>query len=188
MIPQEEEFAIVRAVLAGETHQYARLIKEYQQIVANLTYKLCGNKLQVDEVTQQVFVDLYSALPRFRFESQLSTFIYRITVNVVSRMLTHESRHVPYEDSHLNDKVSGLNREEAIVREEHLHQLRLAIGNLKQEQRTAHVLYTYDELIYKEIAEVMQVSLTKVESLIHRAKKNLQKMLKVSPNNEEQEK
>lgn len=180
MIPQEEEFAIVRAVLAGEKQQYARLVNEYQQIVANLTYKLCGQRLQVEDVVQQVFVDLYSSLPRFRFESRLSTFIYRITVNVVSKMLQHENRHVPYEEGYMADRVSGLNREEQIVKEERLQQLRKAIGSLKYEQRTALVLYTYDEFSYMEIAEVMQVSLSKVESLIFRAKKNLQKMLNVN--------
>lgn len=177
MIPQEEEFAIVRAVLAGEKQQYARVVSEYQQIVANLTYKLCGNRLPVEEVVQQVFVDLYMSLPRFRFESRLSTFIYRITVNVVSKQLTYANRHLPYEDSLLHNSTSA-HHEEAIMKEEQLHQLRLAIGKLKQEQRTALVLYTYDDFSYQEIADMMQVSLAKVESLIFRAKKNLQKMMK----------
>jgi len=180
MIPQEEEFAIVRAVLAGEKQQYARLVNEYQQIVANLTYKLCGQQIPVEDVVQQVFVDLYSSLPRFRFESRLSTFIYRITVNVVNKMLAHKKRYVSFDEGFETDSVSGPNREEQIVKEERLRQLRNAIGQLKYEQRTALVLYTYDEFSYMEIAEVMQVSLSKVESLIFRAKKNLQKMMNVN--------
>ena len=184
MISQEEEFAIVRAVLAGEKQQYARLIKEYQQIVANLTYKLCGQKLPVEEVVQEVFVGLYSSLPAFQFKSRLSTYIYRITVNVVSKMLTQAGRYSPYSEATYQDKAFDLSHEERIVKEERLLQLRTAIGHLKQEQRTALVLYTYDELSYQEIADVMQVSLSKVESLIFRAKKNLQKLLNVTPNNE----
>ena len=55
--------------------------------------------------------------------------------------------------------------------------MHIAIGQLKQEQRTALVLYTFDNLSYQQIAGVMQVSLAKVESLIFRAKKNLKTIL-----------
>ena len=63
------------------------------------------------------------------------------------------------------------------MKEEQYRKLHQAIGMLKQEQRTALVLYSFKDLSYNDIAEVMQVSLAKVESLIFRAKKNLRKML-----------
>jgi RNA polymerase sigma-70 factor (ECF subfamily) len=63
------------------------------------------------------------------------------------------------------------------MKEEQYQKLHHAIGMLKQEQRTALVLFSFKELSYNDIADVMQVSLSKVESLIFRAKKNLQKML-----------
>ena len=56
-----------------------------------------------------------------------------------------------------------------------MEQLRTAIGHLKDEQRTALVLYTFEDFSYQQIADVMQCSLSKVESLIFRAKKNLAK-------------
>ena len=89
-----EDKEIVQKILAGDTEQYALIVKRYQQIVANLSYKLCGTRLEVEEVTQQVFVELYMALPRFRFDSKLSSFIYRITVNVVCKMLNKSKRFV----------------------------------------------------------------------------------------------
>ncbi len=180
MIPQEEEYAIIRKVLDGDKQKFARLVDEYQQIVANLTYKLSGSRLDVDDVVQQVFVELYTSLPRFRFESKLSTFIYRITVNVVSKQLKHESRFVSYDMTFTEDRPDGLTQEQKIVQEERRTQLRNAIGQLKYEQRTALVLYTYDEFSYQEIANVMQISLSKVESLIFRAKKNLQKAMGIT--------
>ena len=70
------------------------------------------------------------------------------------------------------------NIEQQIIHEEQLDQLRTAIGHLKEEQRTALVLYTFEDFSYNQIAEVMQCSLSKVESLIFRAKKNLAKELK----------
>ncbi|MBP3763640.1 MAG: RNA polymerase sigma factor [Bacteroidales bacterium] len=175
-----EDKQTVERILAGETELYAQIVREYQQIVANLTYKLCGNRLEVEEVTQQVFVELYTALPRFRFDSKLSSFIYRITVNVVCKMMNKSKRFISadaYEDR--PETPSGeRNAEQQIIHQEQLDQLRTAIGHLKDEQRTALVLYTFEDFSYNQIAEVMQCSLSKVESLIFRAKKNLAKEIK----------
>lgn len=179
MLTVEQEQQIVQQVLAGDKEKYALLVREHQETVANLCYKLVGNKLDVDEVTQQVFIELYTALPRFRHASRLSTFIYRITVNVVSKMLKHDRRIVSYDPviaDPLTERVSS--REEEMMKEEQTRMLHRAIGQLKHEQRTALVLYTFNDFSYNDIAEVMQVSLSKVESLIFRAKKNLQKILK----------
>ncbi|MCR5424110.1 MAG: sigma-70 family RNA polymerase sigma factor [Bacteroidales bacterium] len=177
MIPKETEYELVRSVLNGEKERFAIIVKEYQEIVNNLSYKLVGNKLDAEEVVQQVFVELYTSLPRFRFESKLSTFIYRITFNVITKMLGKNGRYVSYDNTILENRPSGPTAEEKIMKEEQRRKLRQAIGNLKYEQRTALVLFTYDEFTYNEIAEVMQVSLSKVESLIFRAKKNLRKMM-----------
>lgn len=178
MLTVEQEQQIVQQVLAGDKEKYALLVREHQETVANLCYKLVGNKLDVDEVTQQVFIELYTALPRFRHASRLSTFIYRITVNVVSKMLKHDRRIVSYDPviaDPLTERASS--REEEMMKEEQTRLLHRAIGQLKHEQRTALVLYTFNDFSYNDIADVMQVSLSKVESLIFRAKKNLKKML-----------
>ena len=172
-----EDRQIVEAVLSGDTRRYALIVERYQQIVANLTYKLCGNKLDVEEVTQQVFVELYTALPRFRFDSKLSSFIYRITVNVVCKMLGKAKRFVSTNaQEDLPERASeDLDVQQQIIRREQIEQLRTAIGHLKEEQRTALVLFAFEDFSYNQIAEVMQCSLSKVESLIFRAKKNLAK-------------
>ncbi len=175
-----EDRQIVEAVLAGDTRQYAEIVRRYQQNVANLTYKLCGNRLDIEEVTQTVFVELYTALPRFRFDSKLSSFIYRITVNTVSKMLKRAKRFVSADalENLPEQRSDELNAQQRIIREEQLAQLRTAIGHLKDEQRTASVLYTFEDFSYQQIADVMQCSLSKVETLIFRAKKNLAKEVK----------
>ena len=169
---------LIEKVLQGETQLYAAIVGRYQQHVANLCYKICGNRLQVEEVVQEVFVELYAALPRFKFKAKLSTYIYRITVNVISKALGHESRiTLPDEVASANLPSGENNVEQSIVKSEREQQLRKAIGTLKHEQRTALVLYTFNDFSYQDIADVMQVSLAKVESLIFRAKKNLHQIL-----------
>lgn len=180
MNPGVEDKQIVEAVLAGNTRLYAEIVERYQQVVANLTYKLCGNKLDIEEVTQQVFVELYTALPRFRFDSKLSSFIYSITVNVVCKMTKKQRLFISsdQQEYHPETPSDDLNAEQQIIRNERHQQLRAAIGRLKNEQRTALVLYSFEDFSYQEIADVMQCSLSKVESLIFRAKKNLAKEMK----------
>ena len=173
----EEE--VIRDILSGNVNRYEEIVREYQSIVANLCYKMGGSQLDIPEMTQQVFVELYMALPRFQFMSKLSTFIYRITVNVVCKELKHNSRFVVLpDDAPMPDRPSDEpNAEQSIIRNERIQQLRRAIGMLHPEQRTAWVLYTYNDFSYNDIADVMQCTVAKVESLIFRARKNLKKML-----------
>lgn len=178
MLTLEQEHELVRQILNGDKERYALIVKAYQEPVANLCYKLAGNQLEVEEVVQQVFVELYMALPRFRYQSKLSTFIYRIAVNVITKGLNRARRHLSYELTVVDEGEDYQHsREEQLEQEEQHRRLRQAIGKLKLEQRTALVLSAFKGLSYQDIAEVMQVSLSKVESLIFRAKKNVYKMM-----------
>ena len=154
-----DEEEVIRDILSGNVNRYEDIVKAYQSNVANLCFKMGGNRVDIPEMTQQVFVELYMALPRFQFKSKLSTFIYRITVNVVCKELKHQSRMIVMpEDAPMPDRPSDE-------------------PNLHPEQRTALVLYTYNDFSYNDIADVMQCTTAKVESLIFRARKNLKKLL-----------
>lgn len=173
-----EDEALIQEVLNGNTRYYAQIVDRYQQVVANLCYKMCGNKLDIDEVTQQVFCSLYTALPRFKFQAKLSTFIYRITVNVVSKQLKTQRRAVPQSQlTHLPEQGHNDTAEQRMVHNERDQMLHCCIDQLKPEQRTALVLYSFEDFSYKEIADIMQVSLAKVETLIFRARKNLKTLI-----------
>lgn len=173
------EEAVINDILSGNVNRYEEIVKEYQDIVANICFKMAGTKVDIPEITQQVFVELYSALPRFKFQSKLSTFIYRITVNVVCKELKHTSRWLSQNSdaSELEIASGERNVEQSIVYDEQHRRLHQAIGKLHNEQRTALVLYTFNDFSYNDIADVMQCSVAKVESLIFRARKNLRKML-----------
>lgn len=174
-----DEEEVIRDILAGNVNRYEEIVREYQTIVANLCYKFGGNKVDIPELTQQVFVELYDALPRFKFQSKLSTFIYRITINVACKDAKYRKRLAdPGEEDYKPEHASDdRNAEQRIIYEERMRLLRQAIGRLHREQRTALVLYTYNDFSYNDIAEVMQCTTAKVESLIFRARKNLGKML-----------
>ena len=84
MLTLEQEQQVLQQILSGDKERYALIVKEYQETVANLCYKLVGNKLDVEEITQQVFVELYTALPRLSASRKL---IHSGVRNTVCRLL-----------------------------------------------------------------------------------------------------
>lgn len=174
-----DEQELVQAILNGDKQRYSEIVRCYSTSIANLSYKLAGDKLEVDEVVQEVLVQLYLSLPRFRFGARLSTYVYRITVNTVAKKLKKQGRYYRMSDYTENTDIQlrQSSVEETIVADDRQNELLKAIEQLKYEQRTALTLFYYEELSYKEIADVMGISLAKTESLIFRAKQNLKKML-----------
>ena len=167
---------LVQAILNGDTERYAEVVERYQQLVANLCYKLGGDNIDVQEATQAVFVELYFSLPRFKFESKLSTYIYRITLNVVFKTLKKNKRYIIL-NSDVEENYSTSSLDEDLINAEKVKELHSAINKLKYEQKVALTLHCFEDMSYKEVAEVMDVSLSKVETLIFRAKKSLKKIL-----------
>jgi RNA polymerase sigma-70 factor (ECF subfamily) len=143
---------------------------------------------EADDIAQEVFVEVFRSVHSFRGEATLSTWIYRMTVNrSLNRLRSHKRKGFfqrieaffqddadwtgePEADCSIHPEAVVGNRETAQA-------LQQALDSLPENQRTAFVLYHYEDLAYKEIATVMNVSLSSVESLIHRARKNLQKKL-----------
>lgn len=167
---------LVQAILNGDTERYAEVVERYQQLVANLCYKLAGNKIDVEEVVQTVFVELYFSLTRFRFQAQLTTYIYKLTLNTVTKTLNKNKRYEQW-DNKLDNNFCTPAIDDMMVKDERTRELYAAIDRLKYEQRVALMLHCFNDMSYKEVAEVMEVSLSKVETLIFRAKKNLKKIL-----------
>ncbi len=167
---------LVQAILNGDTERYAEVVERYQQLVSNICYKLAGNKIDVEEVVQTVFVELYFSLTRFRFQAQLTTYIYKLTLNTVTKTLNKNKRYEQW-DNKLDNNFCTPAIDDTMVKDERTRELYAAIDRLKYEQRVALMLHCFNDMSYKEVAEVMEVSLSKVETLIFRAKKNLKKIL-----------
>lgn len=168
---------MIQAILNGQPQRYSEIVDLYGEMVANICYKIAGSGIDVEEVSQCVFVALYDSLPRFRFDSKLSTFIYRITLNVISKKLRKEKRYVRLDFADISRESSPVTVEDILIRNDRMKELRDAMEKLKYEQRAALTLFYFEELPYKEIAEIMNISLAKTETLIFRAKRNLKEIL-----------
>jgi RNA polymerase sigma-70 factor (ECF subfamily) len=183
-----DEQQLVIDLQAGDEKAFRHLVGKYQQQVFRTAMGFVHDGSEADDITQEVFVDVFRSVHGFRREASLSTWIYRMTVNRSLNWLRSRKRKGFFQriEAFFQDDADWTGEPEAdcsihpetvMGNRETAEALKQALDSLPENQRTAFVLYHYEGLTYKEIAFVMKVSLASVESLIHRARKNLQKKL-----------
>jgi len=169
---------------SGDNSAFAFLVDEYRKNITTLCYGFVRNQEDAEDITQEVFIEVYRSINNFRSESSLSTWIYRIAV---SRSLNHikknKFKNLITTLESVFSSAKNYNTPEAdipdikIENKEKAKEFQKIIDSLPENQRIAFVLNKYDDLSYNQTAEVMGVSISAVESLIHRAKNNIKKQL-----------
>lgn len=179
------EDQLINGIQSGDESTFRELVETFQKQVFNTCNAIVHNTHDADDLSQEVFIEVFRSSGSFRGDSKLSTWIYRIAVNKALNHIRHLKRRnwlQSLEDffttkstQHLTDEFSLPS--EGIESSQRASQLHQAIDSLAENQRTAFLLSKYEELSYRQVAEVMQTTVPAVESLIHRAKLNLQKKL-----------
>jgi RNA polymerase sigma-70 factor (ECF subfamily) len=179
---------LIQKTAAKDHGAFKTLVDRYQALVVNTCYGLLGNREDAEDVTQEVFFQVYKSAGKFRQESKVSTWLYRISVNRSLNFIrdNKRSRWLKSLTSLLEDDrkqvrdipTSDSDRPDVALEEKERNwAIQKAIDSLPAKQKAAFVLHKYEGLSYQEIAEIMHRSLSSVESLIHRAKSNLQREL-----------
>jgi len=164
------------------------LVNRYQLLVIKTCMGFTSSYADAEDLAQEVFIEVYQSLEKFRNEAKLSTWIYRIAINKSLNFIRKQKRERffksiesffnkdnSYESIQLSDETNLADKRISNLENKQL--LKNAIAKLPENQRIAFILSKYQELSYKEIAEVMGVTLSSVESLLFRAKSNLQKII-----------
>lgn len=167
---------------------FEELVGRYQELVVKTCKGFVNSYADAEDIAQEVFIEVYESLQGFRSEAKLSTWIYRIAVNKSLNFVRKNKREKLFrsietfftsnnsEDEPMQIEDRSNNKADSnIERSENKRLLKESINRLPENQRIAFILSKYQELSYKEIAAVMEVSLSSVESLLFRAKTNLQK-------------
>lgn len=166
---------------------FKELVERYQNMVVNTCYGFLRNQQDAEDVAQDVFIEIHRAIHRFREEAALSTWIYRIAVNK-SLNLIKKNKHKKWvnnfqpvfsgeKDSEQFIDTETPNPHISLEHQERIRILQNAINSLAENQKIAFTLSKYENLDYKQIAEVMGTTTSAVDSLLIRAKKNLRKKL-----------
>jgi RNA polymerase sigma-70 factor (ECF subfamily) len=179
---------IIKLILLGDKRKFRMLVEQYQQMVFRTCMGFLHNKDDADDLTQEVFIQVYQSLKRFKGDSAFSTWLYRIAVNASLNKIRKSPLKLIF---HRFENAAGNKNEKEIyppvsdqedpenilIRQEHFEWVKQALDTLPENQRTAIVLSKYDDLPQKEIAEIMKTTESAVEALLQRAKKNLREKL-----------
>jgi RNA polymerase sigma-70 factor (ECF subfamily) len=179
---------IIKLILKGDKEKFRMLVEQYQQMVFRTCMGFLHNKDDADDLTQEVFIQAYQSLSRFKGEAAFSTWLYRIAVNASLNKVRKSSKNLILQRIDAifgTEKTKELpflpsdtkNPESILIRQEHVEWIARALESLPENQRTAIVLSKYDDLSQKEIAEIMHTTEGAVEALLQRAKKNLREKL-----------
>ncbi len=182
------EAEIIKKLKEGSEKAFKDLVSTYQKMVVNICYGIVHNIEDAEDVAQDVFIEVFRSVSGFRGDSKLSTWIYRIAVNrSINYLRDHKRRsNLKSLDETVDSSKSAISElfyESASDPQKEMENIQrskilyAAIGTLSKNQRIAFTLNKYEGLSYKEISEIMELSISSVESLMHRAKKNLQKRL-----------
>jgi RNA polymerase sigma factor (sigma-70 family) len=172
---------------SGDRDAFERLVATYQGKVFNTAISMVQDHGMAEDIAQEVFITVYKSILTFNERSSVSTWIYRITVNKCLDHIRANKRHkrsgiiISLFQSDTGEELllkpafdhPGI----ALERKEKARILFAAIETLPDNQKTVFVLAHVEEVPQKEIAEIMNLSLKAVESLLQRAKVNLRKKL-----------
>ena len=171
----------------GDEQAFKRLVDEWQSMVYNTALGIVQNADDADDITQDVFIQVYQSVSSFKGESKFSTWLYRI---VITKSLDHIKKKKRKKRFGFMQGLFGNNNDEEIHPTEFNHpgvlmenkeratELFKALGQLPDKQRIAFTMHRLEAQKHQDIAAVMELSVTAVESLIARAKRNLRQILK----------
>jgi RNA polymerase sigma-70 factor, ECF subfamily len=185
----DREAALVQRCAVGDESASAELVADHQRIVVQLATNLLGDREEALDLSQEVFLRVFRTIHRFRGQSSLRTWIYRIAVNQArNRHRFWRRRHRADQislDQHIEahgDVFSGLGPtpERVLAQKELAERLRVALDRLPFDQRTAIVLREVDGLSYEEIAYSLGLAVGTVKSRLTRARQALRAELRDS--------
>ena len=167
---------------------FEQIVRDHQEMVFRTLLRLDGSREHIEDLAQDVFFRLYRALPAFRGEALLTTYLYRIVVNVAqdewkrrrrverplvsisSPVSSNEDRESDWEDRLAHP---GLNAEEQLAEKQFQQLVEQQLQHLSDVERTVIVLYHQEERSYEQIADALKLPMGTVRTHLHRGRKKL---------------
>ncbi|WP_035350542.1 RNA polymerase sigma factor [Edaphobacter aggregans] len=167
---------------------FEQVVRENQAMVFRTLYRLTGSREHLDDLAQEVFLRLYRALPNFRGESLVTTYLYRIAVNVAQNEWKRRKRadrplvSMSDETSAWEERLEHPERNAEQQMEEREFRLRVEeqLQELSSVERTVLVLYHQEERSYEQIAAALNMPIGTIRTHLHRGRKKLRERLQAS--------
>ena len=180
---------IMLRVKAGDQSAFDYLVQKYRRSLVSFMYRMARNPAAAEDLAQEVFLRVYRSRGTYEASAKFTTWLYRIATNLAvnhARDTRHERPEVtvsldePDEETGTRLEVpdSALGAEQAMVRRERVLAIRRKVGALPERQRLAVIMHKYQQMDYKQLAEVLKLSESATKSLLFRAYETLREQLK----------
>ena len=168
---------LIGACLGGQAAAFEVIVERHKRSVYQLCYRFVGNHEDASDLSQDVFLRAYRGLRSFRRQSSLSTWLYRIGVNVCLNRVSVKAPRTESIDArqHLDTRTESAS--ERLLRDERAARVRAAVAELPRKQRAALVLRVYQEMSHQDIAKILGSSVGAVKANVFHALQNLKKRL-----------
>src|SRR5947208_7002216 len=179
-----EDVRLMASVANGDTAAFEQLVERHQALVAGTVARMLGSNSDVEDLAQQVFIRVWKSARRYVPQAKFTTWLLKITRNLVFNELRRAKRHAHLplqpeagaEDPPLKDEAN-LAPDASLLEGELQRTIEGAILQLPETQRMALVLRRYEQLSYEQIAEVLDLSVPAVKSVLFRARTELRSRL-----------
>ena len=179
-----EDVRLMQLVGRGDTTAFQELVERHQTLVAGTIARMLGSNSEVEDVAQQVFIRVWKSAGRYVPRAKFTTWLLKITRNLVFNEMRRSKRqaNIPIQSETeetilLRDETTQA-PDASLLEGELQKAIEEAIATLPETQRMALVLRRYEELSYEEIADVLELSVPAVKSVLFRARTDLREKLR----------
>jgi RNA polymerase sigma-70 factor (ECF subfamily) len=186
MYEEIDEKELVKLCKRNDESAMTQLIEMYQDKLFALVSSKIYEKQDVEDVLQDIFIEIIKSLKRFKYKCSLTTWVYKIAHNIISKYI-RDTKNIKdktisiesyNEEEYLEIPDISFNPERGLEKEEIKEIIKEAVKSLPYEYKSALCLRIFDNLSYKEIADILHCSIGTVKSRLHNAKVIIGKLIK----------
>jgi RNA polymerase sigma-70 factor, ECF subfamily len=180
---------VMLRVKAGDQSAFDYLVQKYRRSIVSFMYRMARNAGAAEDLAQEVFLRVYRSREGYEASAKFTTWLYRIATNLAvnhARDTRHERPEVTVSLDETDDDTGTtlevpdgtLNAEQAMMRRERMQAIRRKVEALPEQQKLAVIMHKYQQMDYKQIADVLKKSESATKSLLFRAYETLREQLK----------
>ncbi|MFW6134686.1 MAG: sigma-70 family RNA polymerase sigma factor [Elusimicrobiota bacterium] len=170
---------VIKEAQAGDMDSFSMLVDEYKDKIYGIALTLSGNKMEAEEVAQQIFIKLWKKIEKFNFRSAFSTWLYRLAHNTfydyVRKKKRRSDRKIP------SEKIYNLNIEDTVYKNVAEKEIKSAVyealEDIPEEFRMVVIYYDLHGKSYKDISDIIDIPLGTVKSRLYRGREMLKQKL-----------
>ena len=171
----------IQQILEGQTQVFSELVDDYKDLVFTLAFRMLKNREEAEEVSQDTFIKTYKSLDKFKGDSKLSTWLYRIAYNTCLDRIKKNKRHlkdIPLDEFTEHEVNTIDNALDKLIASEKSEAIKRCINKLSNDDSALMTLYYYDDLSLNEMSKIFNLTASNIKVKLFRCRKKLATIMK----------